>query len=143
MLRRQLYPRLRKHFHFVNERLLFQEIGHPEVFSLNVYSNADSDSFDVISNLFDPRTVDQCYLDSENNKVPGIKDENGEWNITGHPDRVIKITRDELKLFAKIFDDSDEYRGARLPVVHAKQLLKVLNTFSKYNNIKVSQSAGL
>lgn len=135
-LRRHLYPKLKKHFHFVNERLLFQEIGHPEVFGLNVYSNNPSDSFEVISNLFDPKTVDECYSESDTDKVPGIKDKNGEWNIKGHPDRVIKITKNELKLFAKIFDDSDEYRGARLPVVHAKQLLRVLSTFSKHNNIQ-------
>lgn len=139
-LRRQLYPRLKKHFHFINERLLFREIGHPEVFSLNVYSNVTSDSFDVISNLFDPKTIDECYCDSDVEKVPGIKDENGEWNIVGHPDRVIKITNNELKIFAKIFDDSEEYKGARLPVVHAKQLLRVLSKFSKHSNLQSLQN---
>ena len=139
-LRRQLYPRLKKHFHFINERLLFQEIGHPEVFSLNVYSNVTSDTFEVISNLFDPKTIDECYCDSDVEKVPGIKDENGEWNIIGHPDRIIKITKNELKMFAKIFDDSEEYKGARLPVVHAKQLLRVLSTFSKHSNIQSLQN---
>lgn len=139
-LRRQLYPRLKKHFHFINERLLFQEIGHPEVFSLNVYSNVTSDTFEVISNLFDPKTIDECYCDSDSEKVPGIKDENGEWNIIGHPDRIINITKNELKMFAKIFDDSEEYKGARLPVVHAKQLLRVLSTFSKHSNIQSLQN---
>lgn len=139
-LRRLLYPRLKKHFHFINERLLFQEIGHPEVFSLNVYSNVVSDTFEVISNLFDPKTIDECYCDSDVEKVPGIKDENGEWNIIGHPDRIIKITKNELKMFAKIFDDSEEYKGARLPVVHAKQLLRVLSTFSKHGNIQSLQN---
>lgn len=139
-LRRLLYPRLKKHFHFINERLLFQEIGHPEVFSLNVYSNVVSDTFEVISNLYDPKTIDECYCDSDVEKVPGIKDENGEWNIIGHPDRIIKITKNELKMFAKIFDDSEEYKGARLPVVHAKQLLRVLSTFSKHGNIQSLQN---
>lgn len=136
-LRRELYPRLKRHFHFINEKLLFQEIGHPEVFSLNVYSNSNSETFDVISNLFDPKTIDECYsLETVMEKIPGIKDNEGEWNTKGHPDRVIKIGKNELKLFAKIFDDSDEYKGARLPVVHAKQLLRVLSTFSKHQNIQ-------
>lgn len=139
-LRRQLYPRLRKHFHFINERLLFQEIGHPEVFSLNIYSNILTNTFEVISNLFDPKTIDECYGDFDTESVPGLKDEKGEWNIKGHPDRVIEITKNELKMFARIFDDSEEDKGARLPTVHAKQLLRVLNTFSKYNNIQFLQN---
>lgn len=34
-LRIMLYPRLRRHYQFVNEKLLFAEVGHPTVFSLN------------------------------------------------------------------------------------------------------------
>lgn len=136
LLRSELYERLRKHFHFINEKLLFQEIGHPEVFGLNIYSNMVSKSFEVISNLFEPETIDQCYENISDGIVPGIKNENGEWNTLGNSDRIIEISKQELKIFAQIFDDSDDYRSARLPVVHAKQLLGVLDAFSRHSNLQ-------
>lgn len=135
-LRKEVYPRLKNHFHFVNELLLFREIGHPEVFSLNVYSNRFSTMFDVISNLFLPQTIDECYDGIDTYVVPGIKDEEGEWNTKGHKHRVIHISENELKIFAKVFDDSDDYEAARLPVVHASQLLDVLKAFSNHKNLK-------
>ncbi len=131
MLRKKIYPKLRKHFHFINERLLFAEVGHPEVFSLNIYSNEHTESFEVISNLFEPRTIDECYNDSCNTQaVSGIKDENNNWNIRGHKDRRILITQKELNIFATLFDDAELYESARLPVIHAKQLVEVLNIFA-------------
>ncbi len=56
-LRKILYPRLRRHYQFINEKLLFAEVGHPTVFSLNVYGTTHSlkeNQFESISNLFDP-----------------------------------------------------------------------------------------
>lgn len=68
MLRKEIYKRFVYHFHFINEKLLFAEVGHPEVFSLNVYSNAGCNEFTMIGNLFDPKTIDQCF--DENNTYP-------------------------------------------------------------------------
>lgn len=48
----------------------------------------------------------------------------------GHSNRIIKVSTTELKLFAKIFDGKDEWEGSRLPVIHAKQLLSVLEKLS-------------
>ena len=130
-LRRTLLQKVRYHFQFINEKMLFEEVGHPTIFSLNVYSNVPSTHFDSISNLFDPSTIDECYTtDGADKQIPGLKDDDGNWNINGHPNRVIHIGKPELKLFAKIFDDSDDYESARIPALHASSLLGVLNCFA-------------
>jgi|HigsolmetaGSP11D_1036233.scaffolds.fasta_scaffold02914_2 hypothetical protein len=129
-LREQLYPKLRKHYQFTNELKLFAEVHHNTVFSLNVYCNKTSNSFDSIGNLFAVETIDQCYDGSATGELPGIKDENNNWNVKGHPDRVVKIGRKEMSLFSKLFDGSDNWKQARLPVIHAKKLTEVLSRFA-------------
>jgi len=129
LLREKIYPKLRYHFKFQNEKMLF-DIMHTRTYSANVYSNKPQPvAFDCIFNLYDPATIDECYAATSDRKVPGMKDDNGDWNISGHPERIIHVTKKELLLFAHVFDGSDEWKTATLPVIHAQQLLKVLTKF--------------
>ena len=130
-LREKLYPRLRYHFQFANERKLFPEVDHHTQFSLNVYGGPLMVSFDTISNLYDAKSIVECYEGDASAPIPGIKDENGDWNVKGHPDRIIHVTKKELSVFAKLFDGSDEWKQARLPVLHAEELVEVLENFLK------------
>ena len=136
-LREKLYPRIRKHFMFANERKLFPEVDHHTTFSLNVYGGPQIVSFDTICNLYDASSIAECYEGETEAPIPGIKDENGEWEIKGHPNRVITIGESELRLFAKLFDNSDNWIQAKLPVMHAKILVDVLERFA---NQKVTLS---
>ncbi|MFC7677592.1 Eco57I restriction-modification methylase domain-containing protein [Paenibacillus sp. GCM10028914] len=130
VLREKLYPKLRKHFQFTNELKLFAEVHHNTVFSLNVYCNLASSSFDTIGNLFAVDTIEQCYDQSVTGALPGIKDEDNNWNVKGHPGRVVKVSKKELGLFAKLFDGSDNWKQARLPIIHAQALIEVLFCFA-------------
>ena len=134
LLRNQLYPRLRSHFQFTNEYKLFEGVDHHTGFSINVYGNEQRHSFVTIGNLFAPRTIEECFDCSITGDVPGIKDENGNWNTKGHPKRVVHIGRKELTLFAKLFDGNDQWRMARLPVLHSSDMLSVLNDILSYSN---------
>ena len=131
-LRTLIYPRILRHYHFINEKLLFADVGHPSVFSLNIYRNRINKStvdFKIISNLFDPCTIDQCY-ESDGSGVPeGIKDTNNKWSTKGHRDRIIEIHKDDLKLFAKIFHEESDFMETRLLVLHTKQLLDTIKCF--------------
>lgn len=128
-LRKVLYKKLRKHYQFQNEKKLF-EIGNRERFSINIYSNKHTDSFETIANLIDVTTVDNCYENPIRGKIPGIKDENDNWSIEGHIERVVHVSNHELKVFAKLFDDTDQYGSARLPAIHAQSLVEVLRQFA-------------
>ena len=132
VLRTVLYPKLRRHYQFTNEYKLFEGVDHHTAFSLNVYKNSETRSFDTIGNLFGPETIEECYDATIAGAVPGLKNENGNWNLHGHPDRVIHVGERELKLFAKVFDGSSDWKKARLPIIHAKQLVGALMRFSDY-----------
>lgn len=126
-LREMLYPRLRYHFQFANERKLFPEVDHHTQFSLNVYGGPLMVSFDTISNLYDAKSIAECYQGEASAPIPGIKDANGDWNTTGHPDRIIHVTQHELEVFAKLFDGNDKWQQARLPVLHVRSLIGALS----------------
>lgn len=133
-LRKLIYPRLVQHYHFINEKLLFPDIGHTSVFSLNIYHNKLNKkdlSFKMISNLFDPITIDQCY-ESDGTGIPeGIKDANNNWSIRGHNNRIIEITKNELKMFAMIFSGEANFMETRLFDLHTIHLLDTIKCFSK------------
>ncbi|HHQ4749963.1 TPA: hypothetical protein ACSP2Y_003027 [Aeromonas veronii] len=129
-LRAQIYPRLRAHFQFQNEKALFP-IGNRNKFSINLYAaRASQISFENIANLFMPQTIDGCYLATEK-AVGGIKDEQDEWNLEGHPDRILHVNEELLALFASLYDESGTPAiEARLPALHAEQLVAVLEKFA-------------
>lgn len=131
LLREAVFPKLKYHFNFRNELILFQGILHLVTFSLNIYTNdAQKPSFDIIGNLFHPDTIDACYDSCLSTPVKGIKDENG-WNMSGHQDRIIHVGEKELLTFARLFDNNEKWKSARLPVLHAKELVQVLERFSE------------
>lgn len=129
-LREKLYPRLRYHFQFANERKLFPEVHHHTQFSLNVYGGPLMVSFDTISNLYDAKSIVECYEGDATATIPGIKNENGDWNVKGHPDRIIHVTKKELAVFAKLFDGNDNWKQAKLPQLHVVQLVDALRVFA-------------
>lgn len=129
LLRENVYPRLRKHFQFSNELRLFSEVHHSTVFSLNVYCNKPSIGFETIANLFDVKTIEQCYDINNKGEIPGIKDNENNWNVIGHPKRIVQIGKKELLVFARLFDNTEQWKQARLPAIHAKPLMDVLSCF--------------
>ncbi|MDO5376931.1 MAG: class I SAM-dependent DNA methyltransferase [Clostridia bacterium] len=132
-LRMELYPRLRKHFQFRNEMRLFPEVHHSRIYSLNIYCNETTNSFESISNLFSPESIDECYDESVScdTALLGLKNENGEWNTRCSPKRVIHVGSRELKAFATMYDgDSASWRSARLPVLHIQDFMDVVVLFA-------------
>lgn len=132
LLREAMFVRLRAHFQFQNEMKLFP-IGNRNKFSTNIYgSKKPTPDFDNISNLFLPQTIEGCYQSAAAKPVGGIKNDEDQWNLEGHPDRIIHITASELEVFAKLYDESSiDPLTARLPALHSQQLLAVLKKFVK------------
>ena len=132
VLREQIYRRLRYHFQFINEKKLFSGVHHETMFSLNVYRNPETNDklpqFDSIWNLYDPKTIDECYASDATGTIPGVKNELGEWNTQGHKSRVISISKGELLMFSKLVGDSQKDGWKQTPMVgiHAAELLHAL-----------------
>lgn len=129
----KLYRKLRYHFQFRNVKSLFP-IKDGNKFSINIYSNKASEEFSTIANLFEPKTIDECFEDNKITLLDGIKDSSGQWNVKGHQDRIIKVSNKELKIFYNAFDESKaSYEGAKLPAIHAKQLIHIIEKFANIN----------
>lgn len=132
--RESYYKRLKTHFQLKNELILFAEVDHHLPFSINTFSGrAGEVCFDAIFNLFDPRAIRQSRDGgNELEPIPGIKNSDGNWETRGHSERILSITERELLLFARLFEESDILAlQARLPQVHSRPLLKVLERFAK------------
>jgi hypothetical protein len=127
-LREAVYTRLRSHFQFVNELQLFAEVDHHTKYSVNIYgSHRILPNFHQLANLFSPSSVDSCFAHDASGQVGGYKDEAGNWNTAGHADRIVKISLDQLAVFAKLYDQvGTPPSQARLPGLHAGKLTSVL-----------------
>lgn len=138
-LRAAVYPRLRAHFQFHNELSLFAEVHHATMFSINVYGPQQATpSFINMSNVYAVSAIDASFVHNNQGPVPGIKDEqeiDGKvkvfWNTTGHRSRLINVGLHELSLFARLYDsEGTPAWQARLPALHATQLVAVLEKFA-------------
>jgi hypothetical protein len=132
-MRHSVYSRLRTHCQFQNELLLFADIGNRERYSVNAYGQAGSIRFHHISNILHPSTVDACFNHDGAGVCGGIKTGDGEWDLSGHRDRIIEVNEETLKLFARLYDDpGTPATEARLPSLHARELVAVLRKFADY-----------
>lgn len=134
-LRAEIYPRLKAHFQFQNQRKFFP-IAHRMKFSTNIYrcDPCDNIAFDNIANLFAPKTIDLCFDHDGTGRVGGIKlDDNSGWDESGHSSRILKIDHKTLSFFAKLYDKyGTPPNQVKLPSLHAKQLVPVLERFATY-----------
>ncbi len=141
-----MYRRLRHHFQFINELKLFSEVAHTAKFSVNGYSSVTSNTpvyqFSHVSNLFHPTTVDGIYLHDGTGTVPGVKNEDDEWDLRAHRNRLIAVDEDRLALFAQVFDEAGTIAAkARLPFIHSEEIVSVLEKFASQTR-KLSHFSG-
>ncbi|MCU0549127.1 MAG: N-6 DNA methylase [Leptolyngbya sp. Prado105] len=131
-LREKLYSKLRYHFQFQNKIFLFAEVHDETTYSINVYGAfREQLSFCSLSNLFHPNTLNSSFEAQNNGSIPGIKDENGKWELRGHSNRVIHVEQEVLHLFAQLYDaEGTPHTQARLSCLHSQSLIAVLEKFA-------------
>jgi hypothetical protein len=136
-LRKEIYPRLRYHFQFVNVLKLFAEILHWNIYGVQVYSGKKEDvNFISMSNVFHPSTIDGSFIHDGNGLCGGLKyqdaDNGFSWNTKPHSSRLIPITQKELISLAHTFEGSDDWEGAKLVSIHAKEIMTVLEKLGQF-----------
>jgi hypothetical protein len=126
-LREASYLRLRTHFQFQNQLMLFP-IAHRAKFSINIYGRTDDAiHFNSIANIVSPHTVGDCYNHGGDGLPGGIKNDAGKWNTAGHTQRIVRVDDAALEVFAQLYDEpGTPCRRARLPALHAQTLNSVL-----------------
>src|SRR5699024_2575060 len=101
-LRRGAYQRLRRHWHFNNALRLF-DIGRTVVYGVHVYSiQSDSPSFLNAGILYHPQTVVDSLRHDGSGPLPGIKDDNFNWDRSPHKDRIQLVTSKTLEVWKSI-----------------------------------------
>jgi hypothetical protein len=140
--RREIYKKIRYHFQFINAKNIFKDVMLWKKFSINIYSKKlEETSFLSISNLYQISTI----IESENHlghgEIPGLKNDDNDWETKGHKDRKIYIDYERLELFRKIFETPEiETLEVRLPSLHCGSLIKILEKFirieRRFSNLK-------
>lgn len=133
-LRNVLFQKLCKHFHFNNKKHVFPSIDGQRSFGLNIYKNSFDKhiSFDSIWDLLVPQTIDECYASNGLEDVPPVKDEQGNWNMRGHHDRIVHIEEKELKMFSKLVGNEaeDSWKSTPMVGIYANGLSSALEKMS-------------
>jgi hypothetical protein len=128
-LRAAYYCRLKAHYQHINELRLFADVDHHTSYSINIFSGAVGEvAFQHIANLFHPKTIAGCQNHrDEYAPVPGIKDDEGKWNVRPHCHRLVTIGKEELTLFGRLLEEpGTPALQARLPQVHSREIIGVI-----------------
>lgn len=118
-LRAAAYLRLRRHWQFINELTLF-EIDHHVIYGIHVYGNQQgSPSFQMAGRMYHPTTAADSLRHDGSGPLPGIKDENFEWDLRPHKDRIITVDEATLRVWNSILEDEGT------PLLHTRTVYSV------------------
>ena len=131
-LRADTYRRLRRHWNFVNEAQLFEDVDHHTQYGIQIYGSPQDINFLQISNLLIPETLDGSLIQDGSGELPSIQYPWGGWDHRPHADRIVRIDETVLAQWAALFDSpgtpADEARLVR-PLLRGH--LEVLAAFAQ------------
>jgi hypothetical protein len=104
-LRRQAYRRLRRHWQFRNELRLF-EIQNTRQYAVHVYGDESTVSFLQGASLYHPDTVVRSFRHDGSGSAPGVKDEDDNWDLRPHAERIIHVTESQLATWAALVEEA-------------------------------------
>ncbi len=103
--RKETYLRLRRHWHFVNELLLFEIEDHKH-YGVSVFGGREtSPNFENGSWLYHPDTVERSYQHDGSGEQPGLKDPEGHWDMRAHRRRIITVDDETLRTWHAVLED--------------------------------------
>ncbi len=130
-LRTQAYGRLRRHYSFINEIMLFEDIGHPVWYGIHVYASRTNPQFLQIGRLLHPSMVDGSLEHNGTGTTPGIQYSSGGWDLRPHRDRIVTIDLGVLSDWARLFDEpGTPVKQARLLRPVTRQDLAALSSLA-------------
>ena len=103
-LRRETYQRLRRHWHFKNEIMLFKENDDKMDYGIHVYGNPGRVDFLNALFLYHPETLEASLVHNGDGQEPGIKNDEGNWDLRPHGKRITRVTPDVLESWQRFTD---------------------------------------
>ncbi|WP_286205416.1 DNA methyltransferase [Corynebacterium afermentans] len=145
-LRRGAYLRLRRHWHFINELVLF-DIDHHNSYGVHTYGPQQvRPSFDHAASLYHPSTVQESLSHSGAGSLPGLKDDNGNWDLRPHRDRIQTVDHEALVVWHSILEDiavpADESRMIYTVNTDAAAVLEKLTAAPRIRELNLQFSSG-
>ncbi|WP_032399099.1 Eco57I restriction-modification methylase domain-containing protein [Rhodococcoides fascians] len=138
-LRAEVYLRLRRHWQFVNELMLFEDIGHPVTYGIHIYSAPSPISFMQISSLLHPDTANGSLDMPAGGDVPGIQYQWGGWDLRPHSSRVCIIDDSILRDWSLLFDPvGTPSSHARLLRPLTREHLEILSVLAR-QKVRISE----
>ncbi|WP_228489275.1 DNA methyltransferase [Raineyella fluvialis] len=106
-LRRETYARLRRHWQFINELLLY-EIDDKRIYGVHIYGTPQGQvQFLSASSIFHPDTVERSLHHSGEGEQPGFKDPSTRtWDLRPHRSRIIHVTEEVLESWHKVLEEN-------------------------------------
>lgn len=104
VLRAATYSRIRRHWHFVNELVLF-EIHHLVSFGVHVYSAVQEPRFIQATSLYHPDTVERSLIHDGSGTEPGLKTLDGKWDLRPHKARIVNVDSAVLTSWRELLED--------------------------------------
>ncbi|MGM7698482.1 Eco57I restriction-modification methylase domain-containing protein [Microbacterium sp. A84] len=103
-LRRETYHRLRRHWQFINELSLF-EVHHLVSYGVHVYRSPSRPDFVQATSLYHPSTVEASFKHDGSGVEPGLKDDEGRWDLRAHSSRIQYVDESMLKTWHAVLED--------------------------------------
>lgn len=134
-LRAATYPRLRRHWQFVNELRLF-DIHNLVTYGTHVYSSFGKVDFTQATNLYHPQTVIGSLRHNGEGEEPGLKDRDGKWDLRPHHFRIVNVTEATLGTWHAVLEDATvPVRQSRMVYAVNRSTAAVLDKLSKSKRI--------
>ncbi|WP_329523591.1 type II restriction endonuclease subunit M [Streptomyces jietaisiensis] len=127
------YARLRRHFQFGNNILLFEDVDNNKNFGISVYGTERGIRFEQIARVVHPSMVDHSFSHDGRGELPGIQFPEGGWDTRPHVGRIVNVTLETLADWAALVDPpgtpASEARALRPVTTAENQVLRTLSRF--------------
>ncbi|PMC71212.1 Eco57I restriction-modification methylase domain-containing protein [Corynebacterium aurimucosum] len=145
-LRAGAYRRLRRHWQFINALMLF-DIDDHVVYGVHVYgSRKEHANFMMAGRMYHPQTAADSVHHDGSGELPGIKDNDYNWDRRPHRDRIITVDEDTLRVWNSIIEEPGtpllETRTVYSVNSEAAEVLAKLGRLSRMRELGLSYSLG-
>ncbi|EKX65384.1 hypothetical protein STRIP9103_05465 [Streptomyces ipomoeae 91-03] len=127
------YARLRRHFQYGNNILLFEDVDNNKNFGVSVYGAPRKVEFLQIARAVHPSTVDGSFAHNGEGPIPGIQFPEGGWDMRPHQRRIVQVDSQVLASWAAVIDEpgtpAEQARVLRAVTVDDNEALRILSAF--------------
>ncbi|MFF0136428.1 type II restriction endonuclease subunit M [Streptomyces sp. NPDC005227] len=98
------YARLRRHFQYGNNILLFEDVDNNKNFGVSVYGAPRKVRFMQIARAVHPSAVDGSFSHTGKGDLPGIQFPEGGWDMRPHRGRIVEVDESVLTDWGALVD---------------------------------------